>query len=63
MIKWDFLVMSVILFGMGGLCYWMTYTQVMTSSNKDVLQVCQWICLLLGTFSLGLAFSKFWSKE
>ncbi len=63
MIKKDYLVMTVILFGMGAFCYWYVYTTVMPHSTKDVLQVCQWACFILGGFSLGLAFSKFWNKE
>jgi hypothetical protein len=63
MIKWDYMVMTVILFGMGGFCYWYNYTQVAPSSVKDVLQMCQWASFLLGGFSLGLAFSRFWEKS
>jgi len=63
MIKKDYLVMALILFGMGGFCYWYVYNTVMTSSSKDVFQMCQWASFLLGGFSLGLAFSKYWEKK
>jgi hypothetical protein len=63
MIKKDYLVMSVICFGMGAFCYWYNYTQVAPSSVKDILQMCQWACFLLGGFSLGLALSKYWERK
>lgn len=61
--KKDFLVMSVILFCMAWLCYWMTTNLVMTSSDKDVLQMCMVSSGLVGCFSLGFSLSPLWEKD
>jgi ABC-type branched-subunit amino acid transport system permease subunit len=63
MIKLDYMLISGIMFGVGGYCYWYNYTQVAPNSVKDVLDMCRWASFLLGGFSLGLALSKFWEKK
>ena len=49
--KKGFFVASLVCFGMAGFCYWFNYTQVAPHSTKDILTVCRWASLFLGSFA------------